>query len=76
MLIIPIQGSSNKLLDQIKKATEKRIKTEADEEKEVPDSALSLDELAARELIRGNLYTVHGNVILYLIKLQKQKIAV
>jgi hypothetical protein len=52
LLIIPIQGSSNKLLDQIKKATEKRIKTEADEEKEVPDSALSLDELAARELIR------------------------
>jgi hypothetical protein len=76
LLIIPIQGSSNKLLDQIKKATEKRIKTEADEEKEVPDSALSLDELAARELIRGNLYTVHENVLLNIIKLQKQKIAV
>ncbi|RZB40734.1 peptidyl-prolyl cis-trans isomerase H, partial [Asbolus verrucosus] len=51
-LIIPIKDSSKNLLDRVKEAKEKRIKAEIKKEEPVPDSCLSIDELAARELIR------------------------
>lgn len=51
-LIIPIKESANQIIDRIKESRAKRneIKKEVDER---PDSELTLDELAARELLRG-----------------------
>ncbi|XP_044271247.1 G-patch domain and KOW motifs-containing protein [Tribolium madens] len=75
-LVIPIQGPSNKLIDQIKKAREKHIKLEIkEEENSVPDSALSLDELAARELIREaqNRNTVQSESKVYSLPLNEEK---
>ncbi|EFA12465.1 G patch domain and KOW motifs-containing protein-like Protein [Tribolium castaneum] len=78
-LVIPIQGPSNKLIDQIKKAREKHIKPEVKEEtgeaNSVPDSALSLDELAARELIREaqTRNTVQSETKVYSLPLNDDK---
>lgn len=54
-LIIPMNESSNRIIDRIKESRTKRneIKEEVDER---PDSELTLDELAARELMRGNCF--------------------
>ncbi|KAJ3643925.1 hypothetical protein Zmor_026607 [Zophobas morio] len=74
-LIIPIQGSSNKLLDQVKKAKEKRIKEEVKEEETVPDSELTLNELAARELIREaqNRGSVNTDSKIFALPLKEEK---
>lgn len=52
-LVIPMNEAANQIIDRIKESRAKRseVKNEVDER---PDSELTLDELAARELLRGN----------------------
>lgn len=54
-LVIPFNEPSNAIVERIKESRAKRNegKNEADER---PDSELTLDELAARELLRGKRF--------------------
>lgn len=56
-LVIPMNEPANEIVDRIKESRVKRNegKQEVDER---PDSELTLDELAARELLRGNTFAV------------------
>lgn len=51
--MIPLAASRNNLIDRAKEAKLKREEHASSEESAKPDSELSIDELAARELIRG-----------------------
>lgn len=51
-LVIPIKQSRN-LQDRIKAAREKTVEVKKEEINDRPDSELTLDELAARELLKG-----------------------
>ncbi|XP_045476301.1 G-patch domain and KOW motifs-containing protein [Harmonia axyridis] len=53
-LIIPIRGNANNIVSQIERASQKskKIKTEKSDEDLRPDSELTIEELAARQLLR------------------------
>lgn len=50
-LVIPMTEPSNQIIDRIKESRAKQNETKLVDER--PDSELTLDELAARELLRG-----------------------
>lgn len=52
-LVIPLNQPSNEIIDRIKESRAKRNETTKCEVDGRPDSELTLDELAARELLRG-----------------------
>lgn len=55
-LVIPLRDNAKDLLDRVKHAKQiKTTKTENDIDQR-PDSELTLDELAARQLLKGKLF--------------------
>lgn len=55
-LIIPLKENKKSLVDRIKQGQDKSKNDtiKSDQEDSRPDSELTIDELAARELLRGN----------------------
>lgn len=66
-LIIPIKGNANNIVSQIERESLKnrKIKTKTNDEDTRPDSELTIEELAARQLLKGNLYQILALFTLY-----------
>lgn len=74
-LVIPLNQPSNEIIDRIKESRAKRNEATKNEVDERPDSELTLDELAARELLRGTktqLFSITN--AFHLIKFQRHKV--
>lgn len=57
-LVIPLRDDSKDLLDRIRQSQQQHARNNVDDKKEVdnrPDCELTLDELAARELLKGRV---------------------
>ena len=62
-VIIPLRDNSKNLLDRINQFRKVKLDTIEDRR---PDSELSLDELAARELLRGVFVRISHNICIIL----------